>query len=43
MNDLVLIAVVTGFFALCALYVNLCDRIIGPDSDEIGAGEGGAR
>ncbi|HNJ97373.1 MAG TPA: hypothetical protein PLV13_04575 [Ilumatobacteraceae bacterium] len=34
MRDLILLGVTTGFFVLCALYINLCDRIIGPDPDE---------
>ena len=31
MADLVVVAGVIAFFALCALYVVACDRIIGPD------------
>jgi hypothetical protein len=31
MADIIFIAVALGFFALCALYVRWCDRIIGPD------------
>jgi hypothetical protein len=31
MADIIFIAVAMGFFALCALYVQWCDRIIGPD------------
>jgi hypothetical protein len=29
--DLVFVAVVVAFFVLCVGYVQLCDRIIGPD------------
>ena len=31
MADLVLIAVMLGFIALCVAYISWCDRIIGPD------------
>jgi hypothetical protein len=31
MSDVVFIAVMVVFFVLCALYVQLCDRMIGPD------------
>jgi hypothetical protein len=34
-NDLWMIAATLGFFAVCAAYVALCDRIVGPD--EIGS------
>jgi len=30
-TDLLFVAVVVAFFALCVAYVRLCDRIIGPD------------
>jgi hypothetical protein len=33
MRDLVVIAIVIGFFALCVAYVRWCERIIGPDPD----------
>jgi hypothetical protein len=33
MADVVMIMVTVGFFALCAQYVSLCDRIIGSDAD----------
>jgi hypothetical protein len=33
MRDVVVLAVVAGFFALCVAYVWLCDRIIGPDAE----------
>jgi hypothetical protein len=29
--DVVFIAIVVAFFALCVGYVRVCDRIIGPD------------
>ena len=32
MADLVFIAIVVVFFALCVGYVRVCDRIIGPDA-----------
>ena len=32
MADVVFVAVIIAFFALSALYVTWCDRIIGPDS-----------
>lgn len=31
MADVVMLLVVTGVFILCAAYVAVCDRIIGPD------------
>ena len=31
MGDVVFIAVMIVFFLLCTLYVQLCDRLIGPD------------
>ncbi len=31
MADLLFVAVIIGFFALCLLLVKACDRIIGPD------------
>lgn len=31
MADIIFISVALAFFALCALYVHWCDRIIGPD------------
>ncbi len=31
MADSIYIAIALAFFALCALYVRWCDRIIGPD------------
>ena len=31
MADLVLVAVIVAFAALCVAYISWCDRIIGPD------------
>lgn len=31
MSDVIFIAVMIAFFVLCALYVSVCDRMIGPD------------
>jgi hypothetical protein len=31
MSDLIFIGATIAFFAICALYVNWCDKIIGPD------------
>ena len=45
MRDVVVVAIIAVFFALCVAYVWWCDQIIGPDpdglrdSDEVGAGE----
>ena len=33
MADVVFLLLAVGFFALCAGYVKLCDRIVGPDPD----------
>jgi hypothetical protein len=30
-SDVIYIAVMIAFFVLCTLYVQLCDRMIGPD------------
>jgi hypothetical protein len=35
MSDVIFIAVMIAFFVLCALYVNVCDRLIGPDDQSI--------
>ena len=32
MADLVFVAALCAFFALCVIYVQWCDRIIGPDN-----------
>jgi hypothetical protein len=31
MADVIFVAVLWAFFALCVVYVRWCDRIIGPD------------
>jgi hypothetical protein len=31
MNDFAYVAIIIAFFALAALFVKACDRIIGPD------------
>lgn len=31
MADLIFVAVIIGFIALCVAYIGWCDRIIGPD------------
>ena len=35
MNDLVFVGIILAFFALAALFVRACDRIIGADEDTI--------
>jgi hypothetical protein len=35
MRDLVVLAIVAGFFLLCVAYVRWCDHIIGPDPDDV--------
>ncbi len=35
MSDVIFIAVMLAFFVLCALYVQLCDRMIGPDESTL--------
>jgi hypothetical protein len=35
MSDVVVVAIVAVFFALCVAYVRWCDQIIGPDPDDI--------
>jgi hypothetical protein len=35
MRDVVVLALIVAFFALCAAYVWWCDRIIGPDVDSV--------
>ena len=37
MADLVLVAVIVVFFALCLGLVKACDRIIGPDDPQLDA------
>jgi hypothetical protein len=36
-SDVIFIAVLLAFFVLCTLYVQLCDRMIGPDELAIAA------
>jgi hypothetical protein len=36
MRDVVVLAVIAAFFALCVAYVWWCDRIIGPDPERLG-------
>ncbi len=43
MRDIVFLGITTGFFVLCALYIGLCDRIIGPDADDAAPHEGAGR
>ena len=31
MNDIAYLAIIVAFFALAALFIKACDRIIGPD------------
>lgn len=33
MTDVVLVAALVAFFAVCVLYVSACERIMGPDED----------
>ena len=33
MSDVIVLALILAFFALCVAYVTLCDRIIGPDPE----------
>jgi hypothetical protein len=33
MRDVIVLAVIAVFFALCVAYVRWCDHIIGPDPD----------
>ncbi len=35
MRDVIVLAIVAAFFALCVAYVRWCDRIIGPDPDDL--------
>ncbi len=35
MRDLLFVAITIGFFLLCVAYVGVCDRIIGPDPDDL--------
>jgi hypothetical protein len=42
MRDLVVLAGIVGFFALAALVVAACDRIVGPDPDDLDTAGGPA-
>jgi hypothetical protein len=35
MADLIFVAVIVAFFAVCVLLVKACDRIIGPDDAQL--------
>ena len=35
MRDVIVLAIIAVFFALCVAYVRWCDRIIGPDPDDL--------
>ena len=35
MRDVIVVAIIAVFFALCVAYVRWCDRIIGPDPDDL--------
>jgi hypothetical protein len=39
MKDLIFVLITVGFFALAALYVRACARIVGSDESEVPAGE----
>ena len=39
MRDVIVLAVGAAFFALCVAYVRWCDRIIGPDPDDLDEAE----
>lgn len=43
MSDIVFLAVIIGFFALAALVVAACDRIVGPDAADLDHAGGGDR
>jgi hypothetical protein len=35
MRDVIVVAIIAVFFALCVAYVRWCDHIIGPDPDDL--------
>jgi hypothetical protein len=35
MADLLFVAVIIAFFAVCLLFVKACDRVIGPDEGQL--------
>lgn len=41
MADVLMIAMVLGFFAVCIAYVSWCARIIGPDDEVLDASPAG--
>jgi hypothetical protein len=41
MNDFLFLAIIIVFFALAALFVKACDRIIGPDEEVASAPSAG--
>ena len=41
MADIVFIAVIVAFFAVAAVVVKACERVIGPDAELTVAGTGG--
>jgi hypothetical protein len=38
-NDVTFVAIMIAFFALAALFVIACDKIIGSDEDALGLGD----
>lgn len=42
MADVLMIAMVLGFFAVCIAYVSWCGRIIGPDDEVLDATSAGS-
>jgi len=40
MKDIIFVLITIGFFALTALYVQACARIVGPDESEAEASAG---
>jgi hypothetical protein len=41
MRDVIVLAIIAVFFALCVAYVRWCDRIIGPDPADLGEDDAG--
>ena len=37
MVDVLFIAILTAFFALCVVFVKACEKIIGPDTEAVRA------
>jgi len=35
MRDVIVVVIIAVFFGLCVAYVRWCDRIIGPDPDDL--------